>query len=394
MARKKKRPKSRSTKRTLLKEPTKLFRDLLAEVNRTKADLAERFYKVQQRGKPDSGYILAAQLNADAALRKYNNEIKYYKESIKLVREFYPGYGVQQGVQLGTRSIVRISANKLRAIKSLAADLRARLATPNVKVRAKAKKSRQILSKHTHQKDRGQRRYIIPVEDSGISKAKIVKGRVQITRRLPKGEVTERYYYLPRRATRFDYETEQDYEDRDEDSPDDEDLEFMRRHSVVGMTEDLLPEMPKGWYAIINTQSGWIGAPSRRDLILSDLRSNWSKYDPVGVDETGGVASTIVGYKWIASTPDKALKKITERTTKRELFRQNEAKRARQKKARSRAISRHKKDNRKMNREQLEVHVATELARKGLCPANGKHISSLSRAACPFCNPPKRIAGK
>jgi hypothetical protein len=37
--------------------------------------------------------------------------------------------------------------------------------------------------------------------------------------------------------------------------------------------------------------------------------------------------------------------------------------------------------------EQRDIEIAEAMLQKGICPFDGKHFSSASRAACPVCNP-------
>ncbi len=47
-----------------------------------------------------------------------------------------------------------------------------------------------------------------------------------------------------------------------------------------------------------------------------------------------------------------------------------------------------------MTKEQQEVEVRMAKLRRGECPFDGDHFSSLSRAACEVCNPPKAERSK
>lgn len=198
--------------------------------------------------------------------------LRDYREGVKLLRRLTNDFRAEDGYDL--RKIKGFSSSKLSRITRLAADARSIVSAPAVRFIPRKRSSVSAVRKHTGQRLPKQKVWYVPTPKPDQTKVEIKRGKLQTARQVRGGKVYDRYFYFPRRPKSFD--------------------------DVIEMTEEMLPDMPKGFYLLMQSRYGFIGGGSDRDQLLTYLNSWFAVYDKMtGHEELG---ATILGFRWTGST--------------------------------------------------------------------------------------------
>jgi hypothetical protein len=237
------------------------------------------------------------------------SEIDYLKESVKLLRKFYKGFDAKAGYSLKPQNIVRLGDRKTDEIRELARQLRKEQASNYVIVRPKSKRSKEALYKHTGASVSKKRKaFVVHVPDDKRSTVKVELPKnkkkparvVEVTKRTG-AESKRKYFYFA------------DYED---EPP-------MTIEEIIDITRAMLPDMPKGYYAFVSKDYGYIAAPMFRNLLIRELTSQWLDYDRIrpGAKDNRGLAESLVGYALVSTKLEGAEHEYNERQTRRAEYR-------------------------------------------------------------------------
>lgn len=239
-------------------------------------------------------------------------DLNRLKEDVRFLRRFVDGFTVADGFDL--RGLTTFSAKQINKIKKAAAPLKQVYVTPHVVVRPRSVQSKRALAQHTGQRSKSQRNFIVPVPAIEGTKVEVkrysktvkkkdksgrtrkttkITPRVQVERTAGTVKVRDRFYYLPRKPDSFD--------------------------DIVDMVTEMLPEMPDGFYVMINSNHGMIGESTKKSRIIDDLNHFWRIYDMAGVNT--GLAGTVLGYRYVSDNLQGARELTVQRRTQRELWR-------------------------------------------------------------------------
>lgn len=226
-----------------------------------------------------------------------------FKSLLAFARKHLKGYEVSDGWSLRTLGEGRISARRIGTLKKRVRELRVLLAQPHDLIQVptvKGKQNRKVrreLYKFTHQKIRGAKHFIVhkPANnfrvDLHLGRLRIrgeFAGTVQGKRR--RKVITDTAFYLFAHA------------------PDDE-------QDALDMLDDMLPDMPAGFYVVLTGQHGDTGEPVERGQLRTRLRTYIHSYqtDSVAVyDRQGnftgrketdtGFVQAVTGFRHLSTT--------------------------------------------------------------------------------------------
>lgn len=212
------------------------------------------------------------------------------KGYIKELRAVYRGYEAKDGYSL--QEPFALHPSRLKKVIREAQNLREITNRPHVLVKPTKKDEAKQLAKVTGLRSKKVKTYPVHVDDPKRSKVKFVKGKVEIRTRLKSGHViADRYFWFPDEPSSWD--------------------------DIEEMTREMLPEMPPGYYVVVNTQHGDIGMGAHRNVLLRMMQRWAVEYDDpskVGFDRS------ILGYRYIAETAKAHDEYLRARRTARERF--------------------------------------------------------------------------
>lgn len=228
-------------------------------------------------------------LNAD------RNERTALKHALDVIRRHVKGYEGGDGYRLA--DVARFSKVRQRALLKKSALIKELLASPHDIIRPKNDRDKRAIRPFARKQLRGARHYIVHKPDDG-SQVRLEKGRVHITRKRGRVEFDSIYFMFPH-------------------SPYDED-------DAVEMIEDMLPDMPDGYYILQTGAHGDTGEPVHRDKILDQMRAYMNAYQNVNAEvtyedpESGemrrynkvvsqGFTESMAGYRFASTTLDGVL---------------------------------------------------------------------------------------
>lgn len=285
-------------------------------------------------------------LRAEHERLKRENERAYLHDSIKLLREFAPGFNAADGYDL--RHVAALSGRKLAKVKKLAAIIRQEQAQPHVTVVARTKGQRKALETHTGQRDIPDRKkFIVFTEQPDKTEVRVV------TPRKPKKSKKPKKAKKPKRAPiRDDGQDEPEF--YDEPAPEKAKRpgkphvevaiklpdgiareEFFHIEDYLGDAPEtfkdikralkkMLPDMPKGYYVLVTSNHGNIGVPHQRSNLMAMIESDYIHYDKVpgttSRKDDRGLAGVVVGFKLVSFTKEGANREYHERLSRRQML--------------------------------------------------------------------------
>lgn len=232
------------------------------------------------------------------SLEDRDREVAYLKESILLARKFGKGFEARDGYSLKRSEIVRMPAARLEKLRRVSKVIRQAMGSPYLAYSPSSKQSRAAIARHAGQLFKGQKRFFVHTDFPEKSRVRVIDGRVEISRKInEKITIFDRYFYLHKPRTWDD---------------------------IISQIEDMLPEMPDGFYNIISSKYGQIGMHMHKKYILGELQRRWADYDR----SAPGFAGAILGLKWVGDS-EQARREYNERPTARQLWRERENERLR-----------------------------------------------------------------
>lgn len=238
------------------------------------------------------------------------NQRTALKGALYLIRKHVKGYSAKDGYAVN--DVVRQPLSRQRTLLNKATQIRELLASPHDLVKVKNDRDRKAIRPFARKQLRGAKHYIVhkPDDKSTVS---LRRGRVRITRKLGRVEIDSVYFMFPHAPTSED--------------------------DAVEMIEDMLPDMPKGYYIMQTGAHGDTGEPVPRDRILKQLREYMNAYQFANVkvtlieeDEEGnerervvgtkvmsqGFTESIRGYRFVSTTLDGAVVEQRQKDVRRE----------------------------------------------------------------------------
>jgi hypothetical protein len=213
------------------------------------------------------------------------------KNALDVVRKHVRGYDAREGY--GLQDVIRFSKPRQRALLKKAAQIKELLASPHDLVRPRNEKEKRALRPFARKQLRGAKHYIVHKPTDG-DRVALKQGRVRITRKRGRVEIDSVYFMFPH-APRSEGD-------------------------AIDMLEDMLPEMPKGFYIMQTGAHGDTGEPVAKGALLERLRRYINDYeqvrttvydaagDPVGkVWMPQGFTQSVMGFRYTSSTLDGAL---------------------------------------------------------------------------------------
>jgi hypothetical protein len=255
------------------------------------------------------------------------SEVDYLRESIKLLRKFYKGYGAQDGYSIQTREIVRLDAKRLAEIKTRGAQLRKEMSADFRIARPRSSRSKEALYKHTGaSRSKKRKAFVVHTPDKNTEikidypRDKKAQVHVKEIKKRTGAESKRVYYYFA------------DFADEQPTTIED----------IIDLTRDeMLPKMKKGYYVFVSADYGYIAAPMYKDLLLKELSSQWLDYDRfssgVSLKDNRGLAENLIGYALVSTKLEGAEYEYRERQTRRVAYRKYKAQLREQKRQRIRA---------------------------------------------------------
>lgn len=239
---------------------------------------------------------------------------EYLKESLKLARRYFDGFEAQDGYSL--REITQLSGARLKKLRKYAAQVRQEQAGDHVEKLARDKAQRKVLATYTGQSHlKGRKRFIVHTPHPATTKVKIVKrkGRkqpaVEVQEKVRGGTLADRFFHIG------------DYRKKPA-------VTFKQIEQTV---KKMLKDMPDGYYVMVTSNHGHIGAPIPRNMILRELSQSYFAYDVlrkyekrdgnVGRKDDRGLAETVTGFKLVSFTEEGADREYRTRRTRRQALR-------------------------------------------------------------------------
>lgn len=218
-------------------------------------------------------------------------------EALKIVRKHVKGYEPTTGWRI--RDLDRITPQRKKTLLKKAATLKELLRQPHELVKAPTAKARKNLYQFTRQKIRNAKHYIVhkPADNFSVhvrSGRVLVRGHFEgkVRGKRRRKIVTESAFYLFPKAVKH---------------PDD----------AERMLQDMLDEMPEGYYVMLTGAHGDTGEPADKGSLLSKLRQYINAYQfamTTVLDSRGvslgrvstdqGFAQAIVGFRLLSTTAD------------------------------------------------------------------------------------------
>lgn len=210
-----------------------------------------------------------------AAIRRRERLLRD-RDALKALRQHFTGYEARDGYSLSINKIAAMQSSQRRAIRKKYTKLAHLLSTPHDIVTPRSPQDAKVLRRATHQRLKGQKHFIVHVPDPKRSKARVVKGQLEIVTKLPgRAEVEERIFYLPGRPK----------------SPDD----------LLEMLNEMLETMPQtGEYVMQTDTYGDTGAIADYGGLRRQLQSYLASYDK---EKYGAhrFLNRVIGWRWIRS---------------------------------------------------------------------------------------------
>jgi hypothetical protein len=251
------------------------------------------------------------------------SEVDYLRESIKLLRRFYKGFGAKDGYSLRSDHIVRLDPRRHAQISELAGQLRKEMSAEHQIVRPRSKRSKEALYKHTGARRSARRKAFVvhkPSENTEIEldypNDEESPVHVKEVSKRTGAESRRVYYYFA------DFADEQP----------------QTIEEIIELTREMLPKMKKGYYVFVSADYGYIADFMYKDHILAELSSQWLDYDRfssgTNLKDNRGLAENLIGFALVSTKIEGAKHEYRERQTRRSEYRkfkakQREAKRAR-----------------------------------------------------------------
>lgn len=241
-----------------------------------------------------------------ALTRKQSQKLR---ADLKLVRAHFRGFEARNGYRLTGR---KIPAAKLRKLQVRARELRREMSQPYKVVRPRTKAATAALYRHTRaQRVKGRKSFLVHVAKPENTTIEIVGRkvkRVREVRRVVGARVEQQHFYFA------------DY------GPAPKTMRAIER-----LARKMLPDMPRGRYVFSSGVYGDIGTSFDRDDLLYELRERWSIYDAAPSPETAmresrGLAATLVGFRFVATTAEGARRQYAQRLSRRLRYQMAKAK--------------------------------------------------------------------
>lgn len=239
---------------------------------------------------------------------------QYLKDSIKLLRRFADGFEARNGYTL--KDVAHLTGKRLANVKKYAALIREEQASDHVEKIGRTKPQRDALATYTGQQWMPKRkRFIVHTPHPETTKVKLVKRSkkarpvVEVQEKVKGGTLADRFFhisdYRKTPATTF--------------------------KQIAATVRKMLADMPDGYYVIVTSNHGHIGAPMERDRILHEIESLYFGYDilkryekqdgNISVKDNRGLAEVVVGFKHVSFTKDGAIREYNVRDTRRRALR-------------------------------------------------------------------------
>lgn len=238
----------------------------------------------------------------EAAWRR--KQLKKLRDDVSLLRQHYKGFEARDGYSMQPGKLARLTPGRLNKLKLLARETHRELSQPYVVKRARSKKSKAALYKHTRAvKVKGRKTFLVHVPKPETTQVEVVgtkRKRVREVRKVKGGRVEEQFFYFADYAKRAPKTMAQ----------------------ILRITERMLKDMPRGQYVMLSSTYGHIGTGMDRRLLLQAIETDWLGYDAApdpraGRKESRGLAATLIGYKLVATTADGSRREYEERLTRR-----------------------------------------------------------------------------
>lgn len=271
---------------------------------------------------------------AEAAIQKERATKKRdFKAGVKLLRRFRSGFDADDGFNL--REVNRIKSSRVNSALKAMRELRSLLQYPHKVIRVpKSRLGRRAVLVHTtHKIAKGQKLVPVHVQVPDKTTVRIKGGSVRVERQVKDGSVIEQFFYLPRVMYSFD--------------------------EIADWFEAVELMMPDGFYTLHVAKQGQVMEPISKSLWGERLRSYWGTYDARDEERASlPFASTVVGFRYVASTLRGALVESKRFRTEAEIFR--DLAKQRRKEERAKVMSRlPPRERRRIEREERQ-----EAARK------------------------------
>ncbi len=242
----------------------------------------------------------------NAAPASRDADVRYIKESVRLLRKFYDGFDASAGYDLHTSNIASFNKRKLNRIRSLARQLRVEMSAPHSVIRPRTKVQREAIEKHTGApRERGRKAYVVHVpNDKTKATVRTRKGRasvVEVTKRSG-AESTREYFYFA------DYGRG---------------AQPKSMAAIQKRVRRMIDDLPEGWYVLVSRDYGFIGAAMLKSKLLQEIDRTWLDYDKFkpGQNDSRGLAQSLIGLSRVSTTIEGMEVEYTNRITRRARYR-------------------------------------------------------------------------
>jgi hypothetical protein len=247
---------------------------------------------------------------SEAAIEKERATKKRdFKAGVKLLRRFREGFSPDDGFNL--RDVNKVKSSRVNSAIKAMRELRSQLQYPHTVVRVpKTKESRRALRQHTAQKiPKGQKLVAVHVTVPDKTKVSVSRGRVSVERQVKDGSLIELFIYLSHVMYTFD--------------------------EIGDWFEEIKDSLPKGMYSLVVAKQGQIMEPMDRESVAGEMFGYMANYDArdAALDRGVPFASTVIGFRYVASTYKGMLVEQKRFKTEGEIFRDRAKRRRKEERA-------------------------------------------------------------